>query len=60
MNEDRAYYVRRVAEERAAAIRAEHPNARAAHLEMARLYDERLSAMADGAGPASIRLVGAA
>lgn len=46
MENDRGYYMRRAAEERAAALKAAHPKARAAHLEMAAAYDERLSAIA--------------
>ena len=43
MERDAVYYRRRLAEEKAAAIHAQHPAARAAHLEMAARYDERLS-----------------
>ena len=45
MDSDAVYYRRRLAEEKAAAIHAPHPRARAAHLEMAARYEERLSAL---------------
>ena len=60
MNKDRAYFARRAAEESAAAVKATHPKVRAAHLEMAKLYEQRLSELADHAGPSGVRLVGAA
>ena len=47
MESDRVYYTRRAAEERAAALKAEHPKARAVHLAMAAAYDDRLAAAAE-------------
>jgi len=44
MERDAIYYRRRMAEEKAAAIHAQHPKARAVHLEMAARYEERLAA----------------
>ena len=40
MEGDRAYFIRRAAEERAAALSAIHPDARRSHIEMAERYDE--------------------
>jgi hypothetical protein len=40
MESDVAYFVRRAGEEREAAMKAAHLNARQAHLEMARRYDD--------------------
>ena len=57
MESDRAYFVRRAAAERAAALSAVHPAARASHLEMARRYDERLNALAAGDGRPDLKLV---
>jgi len=45
MERDAIYYRRRMAEERAAAIHAAHPRARAAHLEMSARYEQRLIAL---------------
>jgi hypothetical protein len=40
MHEDVHYYAQRASEERLAAMRSEHLNARVAHVEMARRYQE--------------------
>jgi hypothetical protein len=40
MERDAVYFSRRANEERIAAMRAEHPQARQAHLEMAKRYRE--------------------
>jgi hypothetical protein len=40
MEGDRAYFIRRAAEERAAAVSATHPDARRSHFEMADRYDD--------------------
>ena len=40
MESDRAYFARRAAEEKEAAMRAAHPSARAPHLELAARYDD--------------------
>jgi hypothetical protein len=42
------YFRKRANEERVAAMKAAHPKAREAHVEMARLYDEKLAAIAAG------------
>ena len=44
MHEDIHYYALRASEERLAAMRSAHPSARAAHLEMARRYQEMVDA----------------
>lgn len=46
MEGDSIYFSRRAHEERTAAMKAAHPSARSAHLEMARRYDELSSAIA--------------
>lgn len=46
MEGDAAYFDRRAREERTAALKALHPEARKAHLEMAGRYDELASAIA--------------
>jgi hypothetical protein len=46
MEGDAAYFARRAREERIAAMKAAHPNAREAHLDMARRYHELASAIA--------------
>ena len=44
-NRDGAYFSERAAQERAAAMRAANLQAREAHLEMAKRYDELLAAL---------------
>ena len=46
MGRDTDYFRKRATEERVAAMKAAHPKAREAHVEMARLYDEKLAAVA--------------
>jgi len=53
MESDRAYFMRRAAEERAAAVSASHPGARRSHIEMADRYDELATAMGDYEGVAA-------
>ena len=48
MERDAEYFRRRANEERVAAMKAAHSNVREAHVEMARLYDEKLAAIAAG------------
>jgi hypothetical protein len=50
MNGDAEYFRRRSVEEKSAAMKAGHPNAREAHLQMARRYDEFASALAASEG----------
>ena len=57
MESDRTYFLRRAAAERAAAMSAVHPMARAAHLEMARRYEERLNELAAADGRPDLKLV---
>jgi hypothetical protein len=45
MDGDAAYLNRRASEERAAAMRARHPNARQSHLELAVRYQEMADAI---------------
>ena len=45
MESEAVYFSRRMAEEKSAAIHAVHPKARAAHLELAARYEERISAL---------------
>jgi hypothetical protein len=45
MNGDVAYLIRRASEERAAAMRARHPNARRSHRELAARYQEMADAI---------------
>lgn len=40
MEGDAAYFRRRAVDERAAALKAKHPNARQAHLDLAHRYDD--------------------
>lgn len=40
MELDRVYFARRAAEEKAAAMRAAHPSARSAHLDLAARYSD--------------------
>ena len=46
MERDAEYFRRRANEERVAAMKDAHPRVREAHVEMARLYDEKLAAIA--------------
>lgn len=46
MESDAAYFERRAREERAAALKALHPEARKAHIELAGRYDELAGAIA--------------
>lgn len=57
MDNDAVYYRRRLAEEKAAAIHAPHPQARAAHLELAARYEERLASTEGTAEPGPVHLV---
>lgn len=57
MDNDAVYYRRRLAEEKAAAIHAPHPQARAAHLEMAARYEERLASAEAGQPQDPLHLV---
>jgi hypothetical protein len=45
MDGDVAYLIRRASEERAAAMRAGHPNARQSHLQLAARYQEMADAI---------------
>jgi hypothetical protein len=45
MNGDVSYLIRRASEERAAAMRARHPNARQAHRQLATRYQEMADAI---------------
>ena len=51
MEGDSLYFGRRAAEERAAAMKAAHPGARQAHLELATRYDDLAAALAAKARP---------
>lgn len=53
MEADLVYFNRRVAEEKAAAEQAEHPNARQAHLDLAERYADLANALA-GASQVSL------
>lgn len=46
MEGDATYFVRRAAEERAAAMKCAHGAARSAHLELAKRYDELAGSVA--------------
>lgn len=46
MSKNADYFRRRAAKERVAAMKAAHSKVREAHLEMARLYDEKVAASA--------------
>ncbi len=48
MERDAEYFRRRAKEERVAALKAAHPKVREAHVELARLYDEKLAVTAAG------------
>jgi hypothetical protein len=50
MNGDAEYFRRRALQEKSAGMRAAHPNAREAHLQMARRYEEFASALASHQG----------
>ncbi len=52
MEGDSLYFSRRAVEERAAAMKAAHPGAREAHLELATRYDDLAAALAPHSGPA--------
>jgi hypothetical protein len=60
MDVDLAYYRRRQAEELAASRSAVNPAVRAAHNELARLYDDRIASLETRAHGVDIRLVSAA
>jgi hypothetical protein len=45
MESDAIYFARRAAQERAAAIKARHPGARQAHLDIADRYDDLIAAI---------------
>lgn len=47
MEADTAYFRRRAVEERAAAMKAAHPNARQAHLDLASGYDDLVRGIED-------------
>ena len=47
MEADFAYFSRRAREERVAAMKAPHPTARQAHIELAERYDELAAAIAE-------------
>ena len=46
MGRDTDYFRRRANAERVAAMKAAHPKVREAHIELARMYDEKLAATA--------------
>jgi hypothetical protein len=50
MNGDAEYFRRRALQERKAGMQAAHANAREAHLQMARRYEEFASALASNEG----------
>jgi len=60
MRGDVHYYASRASEERLAAMRSKHLGARAAHLEMARRYQELVDATARRAISARFDVAGAA
>jgi len=60
MESDQVYFLKRAAEERAAAETASHPRARDAHLEMAAGYDRRIEQMGAQDLRGEIHLVGTA
>jgi len=51
-----AYYAQRADQERAAAIRATHPNVRHVHLKLAAAYDSRVSACNGSAGSTDLSM----
>jgi hypothetical protein len=60
METDLAYYKRRSAEETAAARAAPHSAVRAAHRELARLYDDKVASLEARSCSAPLSLVSAA
>lgn len=60
MEVDLTYYRRRQAEEQAATRRADNPAVRAAHGELARLYDDRITALEESARGPGLHLLDAA
>jgi hypothetical protein len=45
MESDTSYFARRAAQERQAALKARHPGARQAHLDIAARYDDLIAAL---------------
>jgi hypothetical protein len=60
MEGDAIYFVRRSKEERVAAMKAGHPDARRAHLKMAERYDELASAITSSDRALGADAIGAA
>jgi hypothetical protein len=60
MESEGTYYSRRAQEEREAAMKAAHPKARQAHLELAEAYEGRTRAVAANLRRSAMRLVSAA
>ena len=60
MNRDVHYFAQRAAEEREAAMRSTHLKARAAHLEMARLYQQRVDTIVRRSLPVRFDVAGVA
>ena len=60
MREDIHYFTFRASEERVAAMRSPHLKARAAHLELARLYEEQIRALSGRAIKVRFDVAGAA
>lgn len=60
MESDADYFSRRAAEEREAGLKAAHPNARRAHLELAEAYEHRARAIRANERRATVHLVSAA
>lgn len=56
MEGDAVYFARRAAQEREAALKAAHPSARDAHLELAGRYDDLATAIAAGEKPLAVAL----
>lgn len=54
MEADLVYFSRRAAEEKAAASRADHPNARQAHLDLAGRYEDLANALAQSHRQSSV------
>jgi len=57
---DTAYFVMRAAEEREAAIKATHPNARQCHIDPANAYERRPRGLSAGELADNVHLVSAA
>lgn len=57
LEDDLSYFARRLSHEMVAASQAQHPNARRAHVEMAKQYEDRVRALASRT-QTSLRLVG--